>query len=88
MGVELVGTNSMYENFDTGTVQAGEVREIRFTQKWCLQSGNVLLSIGCTGYEKGEFVVYKRMYDVCSITMFTDEKFVGKWNAYSKLSIE
>jgi len=88
MGVELVGTNSMYEGYDTGTVQAGEIREIRFTQKWCLQSGNVLLSIGCTGYEKGEFVVYKRMYDVCSITMFTDEKFVGKWNAYSKLSIE
>jgi len=88
MGVELVGTNSMYEGVDTGTVNEGEVREIRFTQKWCLQSSNVLLSIGCTGYENGDFVVYKRMYDVCSITMFTDEKFVGKWNAYSKLSIK
>lgn len=88
MGVELVGTNSMYEKMDTGTVKAGEVREIRFKQKWCLQNGDFLLSLGCTGYENGEFVVYSRLYDVCSITMFSDEKFVGKWNAYSKMSIK
>ena len=88
MGVELVGTNSMYEKLDTGCVKVGEVREIRFKQKWCLQNGDFLLSLGCTGYENGEFVVYSRLYDVCSITMFSDDKFVGKWNAYSKVSIK
>ena len=88
MGIELVGTNSMYEGLDTGTVQAGEIREVRFTQKWCLQSSEYLLSLGCTGYEKGDFNVYSRLYDICSIAMFSDEKFVGKWNAYSKMSIK
>jgi teichoic acid transport system ATP-binding protein len=88
MGVELIGTNSMYEKLDTGTVQAGEVREIRFTQKWCLQKGEFLLALGCTGFEKGEFVVYSRLYDVCSITVLTDEQFVGKWNTYAKVTIK
>ena len=88
MGVELIGTNSMYEKMDTGTVQAGEVREIRFTQKWCLQKGEFLLALGCTGFEKGEFVVYSRLYDVCSITVLTDEQFVGKWNTYAKVTIK
>lgn len=88
LGVELVGTNSMYEKLDTGCVNEGEVREIRFKQKWCLQNGDFLLSLGCTGYENGEFVVYSRLYDVCSITMFSDEQFVGKWNAYSNVTIK
>lgn len=88
LGVELVGTNSMYEKMDTGCVKAGEIREIRFKQKWCLQNGDFLLSLGCTGFEKGEFVVYSRLYDVCSITMFSDEQFVGKWNAYSNITIK
>lgn len=88
LGVELVGTNSMYEKMDTGTIKEGEVREIRFKQKWCLQSGDFLLSLGCTGYENGEFVVYSRLYDVCAITVFTDENFVGKWNAYSNVTIK
>ena len=88
LGVELVGTNSMYEKMDTGTVKEGEVREIRFKQKWYLQNGDFLLSLGCTGFENGEFVVYSRLYDVCAITMFTDENFVGKWNAYSSVTIK
>ena len=88
LGVELVGTNTMYENVDIGKVEAGEIREARFKQKWCLQNGDFLLSLGCTGYENGEFVVYQRLYDVCSITMFSDEKFVGKWNAHSEVIVK
>lgn len=88
LGVELVGTNSMYEKIDTGKVKKGEIREVRFKQKWCLQNGDFLLSLGCTGYENGEFVVYSRVYDICSITMFSDEQFVGKWNAYSEVVIK
>ena len=88
MGVELVGTNTMYEKVTTGWVQKGEIREVRFRQKWNLQGGDYLLSLGCTGYENGEFVVYKRLYDICSITIFTEENFVGKWNAYSDVTIK
>ena len=78
----------MYENIDTGKVEAGEIREIRFRQKWCLQNGDFLVSLGCTGFENGEFVVYQRLYDVCCITMFSDDKFVGKWNAHSEVIVK
>ena len=88
MGVELVGTNTMYENIETGTVNTGEVREIRFKQKWSLQGGDYLVSLGCTGYENGEFVVYSRLYDVFCETIFANEKFVGRWNAFSEIKIK
>lgn len=87
-GVELVGTNTMYEKVDTGIVDAGSVREIRFKQKLCLQNGDFLLSLGCTGYENGEFIVYNRLYDVCAMTVYSDSSFVGKWNAYSKVTVK
>lgn len=86
LGVELVGTNTMYEQVNTGTVSSGDIREVKFHQKWNLQNGDFLLSLGCTGYENGEFVVYSRLYDVCCLSIFTDKNFVGKWNANSKVS--
>ena len=86
LGVELVGTNTMYEQVNTGTVYPGDIREVKFHQKWTLQNGDFLLSLGCTGYENGEFVVYSRLYDVCCLSIFTDKNFVGKWNANSKVS--
>lgn len=86
LGVELVGTNTMYEQVNTGTVNPGDIREVKFHQKWNLQNGDFLLSLGCTGYENGEFVVYSRLYDVCCLSVFTDKNFVGKWNANSKVS--
>jgi len=86
LGVELVGTNTMYEQVNTGTVNPGDIREVKFYQKWNLQNGDFLLSLGCTGYENGEFVVYSRLYDVCCLSIFTDKNFVGKWNANSKVS--
>lgn len=86
LGVELVGTNTMYEQVNTGTVNPGDIREVKFRQKWNLQNGDFLLSLGCTGYENGEFVVYSRLYDVCCLSVFTDRNFVGKWNANSEVS--
>lgn len=87
MGLELVGTNTMFEGIDTGIVKKGEIKEIRFKQKLCLQAGEFLLSLGCTGYSKGKFEVYSRLYDVCSMTMINSEQFVGKWNAHSEIVV-
>ena len=66
----------------------GEIKEIRFKQTLCLQAGDFLLSLGCTGYSKGQFEVYSRLYDVCCMTMINNEKFVGKWNAHSEVVIK
>ena len=88
MGVELVGTNTMYEDVNTGIVEAGDVRTAVFTQKWSLGSGNFLLSLGCTGFENGEFVVYQRLYDACNVLSYSDHRFVGKWDAQSTVEVQ
>ncbi len=88
MGLDLVGTNTMFEGIDMGTVHEGEIRTVRFKQPLCLQGGDFLLSLGCTGYYQEEFIVYSRLYDVCTLTVVNDRKFVGKWNANSVVEVE
>ena len=72
-GTTITGTNSMYEKIDTGTGKPGQVYEIKYTQVMNLQRGEYLLSLGCTGYERGELTVYHRMYDICSMTVVSDK---------------
>ena len=55
----------------------GDIRTISFTQKMTLQGGEYLLSLGCTGYEKEEFKVHHRLYDVCSLGVVSDKNTVG-----------
>lgn len=76
-GNELAGTNTIIEKTDTGIVQAGEMVEISFTQKMVLQGGQHLLSLGCTGYEGDDLVVYHRLYDVCCIQVLSQKTTVG-----------
>ena len=57
-GTELSGTNTMFEGTDIKPVNAGDEYEVSFTQKMTLQGGEYLLSMSCTGFEKGEHVVY------------------------------
>lgn len=84
-GTEITGTNTMYEkvNFD-----ASDFMEVEFTQNMDLQGGEYLLSLGCTGYEKGEFVVYHRLYDVCNITVISDKNTVGYYDMNSKIKVK
>lgn len=87
-GVTLTGTNTMYERISTGTLELGEIREIVFTQKMTLQGGEYLLSLGCTGYEVGELVVYHRLYDVCNISVISDKNTDGMYDMYSNIMIK
>jgi teichoic acid transport system ATP-binding protein len=54
-GVEVTGTNTMYNKIITGTIQAGKIIEVTFTQQIPLQPDGYLLSLGCTGYNVEEF---------------------------------
>jgi len=76
-GTDLTGTNTMYEGISTGTVKMGEIRTATFKQKMILQGGEYLLSLGCTGFRDGEFVVYHRLYDVLNINVVSDKNTVG-----------
>lgn len=87
-GNEITGTNTLYEGISVGRKEAGEVQEITFRQKMNLQGGEYLLSLGCTGYQNGEFTAYHRLYDVCSITVVSDKDTVGFFDCDSKITVE
>ena len=86
-GVEITGTNTMVEKAFLEPVQAGSVKRITFTQKLDLQGGEYLLSLGVTGYEKEDFKVYHRLYDVMNITVISDKDTVGYYDMNSVIQV-
>ena len=65
----------------------GDWYEISFCQRMTLQGGDYLLSIGCTSFENGEFVVYNRLYDVVNITVISSKNTVGVYDMESEVSV-
>lgn len=86
-GVEITGTNTMVEKAFLEPVSAGAVKKITFTQKLDLQGGEYLLSLGVTGYEKEDFQVYHRLYDVMNITVISDKDTVGYYDMNSSIQV-
>lgn len=87
-GVEITGTNTMVEKSFLDGVSAGQTKEISFTQKMRLQGGDYLISLGVTGYEKDNFVVYHRLYDVCNLTVVSDKDTVGYFDMESRVEVK
>ena len=88
IGVEITGTNTMVEKAFLESVEAGQKKEITFTQKMDLQGGEYLLSLGLTGYNGEVFEVYHRLYDVLNITVVSDKNTVGYYDMNSKITVE
>ncbi|MEG1323049.1 MAG: ABC transporter ATP-binding protein [Ruthenibacterium sp.] len=86
-GTELCGTNTMYEKVTFKDPKAGDVKTAVFTQSMDLQGGNYLLSLGTSGYIDGEYTVYHRKYDVCTITVISDKDTVGFYDMNSDVSV-
>lgn len=86
-GVEITGTNTMFEKAFLEPVKKGDTKHICFTQKIDLQGGEYLLSLGVTGYEKDDFVVYHRLYDVINLTVISDKNTVGYYDMNSKVTV-
>lgn len=87
-GTELTGTNTMYENADTDIVHEGDVYTVIFKQKMNLQGWEYLISISCTGFEEGEFVVYHRLYDVLNLTVLSNRNTVGVYDMESEVELK
>ena len=87
-GVEITGTNTMVEKAFLSPVRAGSDMEITFTQKIDLQGGEYLLSFGVTGFEKEEFQVYHRRYDVINMTVISDKDTVGYYDMNSRVVVK
>lgn len=86
-GTEITGTNSMIEKAFLESVDAGQTKEITFTQKMSLQGGEYLLSLGVTGYNGDAFEVYHRLYDVMNVTVVSDKDTVGYYDMESEVVV-
>lgn len=78
----------MYENADIEAVRAGTVVTVTFRQKMMLQGGEYLLSFGCTGYHRGDFTVFHRLYDVLNVSVISDKNTVGFFDMDSTVTVE
>lgn len=87
-GTEITGTNSMIEKAFLDSVQAGDEKEVTFTQNIDLQGGEYLISLGVTGYEGDKFQVYHRLYDVLNLTVVSDKNTVGYYDMNSKVIVK
>lgn len=87
-GTEITGTNTMYEKQDIGKKEANDEIVVSFTQNMDLQGGEYLLSLGCTGYQDGEFTVFHRLYDVCTVTVVSVKNTVGFYDMNSQVSVQ
>ncbi|MCR4788497.1 MAG: ABC transporter ATP-binding protein [Lachnospiraceae bacterium] len=87
-GVEITGTNTMFEKTFLESVKKGEKKHITFTQMIDLNGGEYLISLGVTGYEDEDFTVYHRLYDVMNMTVISDKNPIGYYDMNSEIKVE
>lgn len=86
-GTDLTGTNTMYEKSPVTEKHPGDVQRVTFTQTMTLQGGEYMLSLGCTGYCGGEFEVFHRLYDICSISVMSSKNTTGFYDIHSRVTL-
>ena len=87
-GTEITGTNTLHEKVTITNTEKGSVAEVEFRQLSRLRAGDYLISLGCTGYENGSFVVYHRLYDVMSLSVVTDKAIVGYFDMDTEIMVK
>ncbi len=87
-GNDITGTNTMIEKIEVVVNKENELKEISFTQNLNLQGGEYLLCLGCTGYSKGEFTVYHRLYDICNVLVISEKNSVGFYDMNSVITLK
>ncbi|MBP1991150.1 ABC transporter ATP-binding protein [Paenibacillus eucommiae] len=87
-GLELAGTNTLYEQYEPAEYGVNQEIIISFTQRIPFHNGNYTLSLGCTGYEQDEFVVYHRLYDIIIFQCLNSKQSVGYYDLSSNVLIE
>lgn len=87
-GTEITGTNTLIEKTDIKLAEKGKTYVVSFKQKMMLQGKEYLVSLGCTGFEKGEFVIYDRMYDVVNLSVISSKNTVGFFDMGTVVTFE
>ena len=86
-GIEITGTNTLFEKAPVKAMNPGDVQEVAFTQHMDMQGGEYMLSLGCTGYDGIDFVVHHRLYEACNVTVVSLKNTVGFYDANSTIEL-
>ena len=87
MGVEITGTNTMFEKLSTGECRDGDEIVAVFSQRMMLQGGDYLISLGLVGYREGNFTVYHRLYDIFNVQVISSKDTVGYYDMDSEVQL-
>ncbi len=86
-GFDISGTNTLFEEVETGDFLENEMLIITFRHTMQLNSGGYLLSFGCAGHVGSEYIVHDRRYDYMSFEVNSLKPSVGFLDMESKISI-
>ena len=86
-GFDISGTNTLFEEVETGDFLENEVLIITFRHTMLLNSGGYLLSFGCAGHVESEYIVHDRRYDYMTFEVNSLKPSVGFLDMESKISI-
>ena len=76
------------EDYTKDVVEAGKTVTVCFDQIMPLQSGQYLMSFGCTSYHLEELVIHHRLYDACFLEVFSMKDTVGFFDMNSTVTYE
>jgi teichoic acid transport system ATP-binding protein len=86
-GLDLSGTNTYFQNIDTGLFKRDEIALSVFKQKILINQGGYLISFGCAGFEDGEYLVYDRRYDYLPLDVLSRDRSVGLFDMESEIAV-
>ena len=87
-GIEIAGTNSMFEKVATGDFNAGDEAVAEFEQILNLAPGKYTVSFSCTHFKaSGDLEVLSRKYDALLVEVLSNKDCVGYVRLDSKINI-
>ena len=87
-GLEIVGTNTMYEGLDFGLVKKNSVFTISFITKLFLSPNQYLLDLGVTRFENDNLEILCRNHEITTLEVLSTRHNVGFVNPCCEIQIE
>lgn len=88
-GLDIIGSNTLYEKIVTGKFKKGDIAIAEFRQKLTLAPNKYTLSFSCTHFNAdGELEVLSRKYDAVLLEVLSTKDCVGFYRLDSDITIE
>lgn len=86
-GLEIYGTNTLYQNIDVPDLRGNQLFKIKFRQKILLAPGAYFVSLGFVEIADGIIEPIDRRYDVLEFEVMSNQPVLGVANLLSKIEI-